>query len=213
MDVSQLISDNGYLAIFVTTFFEGETIQIFAGWAAHKGLLSFPLVVLAGFTGTLVGDQLYYWLGRRFGRPLMHRFPWLEQRSEPALGMLRRYDNWFILGFRFVYGVRNIAPFACGVAGIGVLRYTVLNTVAAAIWATSFCTVGYFFGKAIGRMVEHYGMTVVLPSVVAIIALSCVAHRLRHWLAPRRQALSEAAAVTATATLPPTPATLPIKAD
>ncbi|MBI1775251.1 MAG: DedA family protein [Proteobacteria bacterium] len=184
MDVSQLISDNGYLAIFVTTFFEGETIQIFAGWAAHKGLLSFPLVVLAGFTGTLVGDQLYYWLGRRFGRPLMHRFPWLEQRSEPALG-----------------------------AGIGVLRYTVLNTVAAAIWATSFCTVGYFFGKAIGRMVEHYGMTVVLPSVVAIIALSCVAHRLRHWLAPRRQALSEAAAVTATATLPPTPATLPIKAD
>src|SRR5258708_25040485 len=164
MDVSQLISDNGYLAILITTFFEGETIQIFAGWAAHKGLLTYPYVVLAGFAGSLAGDQLYYWLGRRFGRPLMHRFPRLERSSEPALALLRRYDNWFILGFRFVYGVRNIAPFACGVAGIGVLRYTLLNMVAAAVWASTFCTIGYFFGKAIGRLGGHYGLILDLAS-------------------------------------------------
>ena len=208
MDVSQLISDNGYLAILITTFFEGETIQIFAGWAAHKGLLSFPMVVATGFAGSLAGDQLYYWLGRRFGRPLMHRFPGLEKRSDPALAMLRRYDNWFILGFRFVYGVRNIAPFACGVAGIGAWRYTLLNMTAALIWATSFCMVGYFFGKAIGRMVDHYGMTVVLPSVLAIILASIFAHRIRGWVWPRRQALGRAAAAVT-----PTPSIMPGKAD
>jgi membrane protein DedA with SNARE-associated domain len=212
MDVSQLISDNGYLAILITTFFEGETIQIFAGWAAHKGLLSFPYVVAAGFAGSLAGDQLYYWLGRRFGRPLMHRFPWLETRSAPALSLLRRHDNWFILGFRFVYGVRNIAPFACGVAGIGALRYTLLNTTAALIWATSFATAGYFFGKAIGRMVDHYGMTVVLPSVVAIILVSVFAHRIRGWIAPKRARLSQAAA-NAVGAVSPAPSTLPGKAD
>src|SRR5258708_40150593 len=98
MDVSQLISDNGYLAILITTFFEGETIQIFAGWAAHKGLLTYPYVVLAGFAGSLAGDQLYYWLGRRFGRPLMHRFPRLQRARRPALAPVRPYCNSLIPG-------------------------------------------------------------------------------------------------------------------
>jgi membrane protein DedA with SNARE-associated domain len=208
MDVSQLISDNGYLAILITTFFEGETIQIFAGWAAHKGLLYYPYVVLFGFLGSLAGDQLYYWIGRRFGRPLMHRFPRLERASEPALALLRRHDNMFILGFRFVYGVRNVAPFACGVAGIGALRYTLLNTTAAAIWATTFATIGFFFGKAIGRMVDHYGVTVVLPAILAIILVSLFAHRARYLFQPRRAVLSGAAA-----SLPVNSAAVADKAD
>ena len=65
LDIERLIAKYGYLAIFINTFIEGETIQIFAGWAAHEGLLSFWLVALSGFAGTVCGDQTYYWIGRR----------------------------------------------------------------------------------------------------------------------------------------------------
>ena len=179
LPLERLIAEYGYWAIVINTFIEGETIQIIAGWAAQHGWLDFWLVVLAGFAGTLAGDQLYYWIGRRWGRPLMHRFPKLEGKCQPAFDFLRRYDNWFILGFRFVYGVRNVAPFACGAAGISVLRYTVLNLIAALVWALTFATAGYFFGKAIARMVNEYGLTVVLPTVVALIAIGLIITRYR----------------------------------
>lgn len=179
LDIEHLIAKYGYWAIVINTFIEGETIQIIAGWAAHEGWLSYWLVVLSGFAGTLAGDQLYYWIGRRWGRPLMHRFPRLEAGCQPAFDFLRRYDNWFILGFRFVYGVRNVAPFACGAAGISVARYTLLNIVAAAVWAIAFATAGYFFGKAIGGLIEEYGLKIVLPTVIGVVVLGVVAARLR----------------------------------
>jgi membrane protein DedA with SNARE-associated domain len=179
LEVEHLIAKYGYWAIAINTFIEGETIQIIAGWAAHEGLLKYWLVVLSGFAGTVAGDQLYYWIGRRWGRPLMHRFPRLEARCQPAFDFLRRYDNWFILGFRFVYGVRNVAPFACGAAGISVIRYTTLNIIAAAIWAVTFATAGYFFGKAIARLLEEYGLKVVLPTVIAVVVLGIIFARWR----------------------------------
>jgi membrane protein DedA with SNARE-associated domain len=168
LDLDGLIERYGYAAIFVVTFIEGESIQILGGWAAHEGILSFPLVFLAGFSGTLFGDQLYYWIGRRYGQALMRRYPWLAARAEPAFALIRRFDDWFILGFRFVYGVRNVAPFACGAAGIGILRYTALNTAAAAVWALSFAVMGYIFGKAIAAAIEEYGVRIVLPTVVGL---------------------------------------------
>jgi membrane protein DedA with SNARE-associated domain len=179
LSVENLIAKYGYWAIVINTFIEGETIQIIAGWLAQKGWLNFWLVVLSGFAGTVAGDQLYYWIGRRWGRPLMHRFPKLEGRCQPAFDLIRRYDNWFILGFRFVYGVRNVAPFACGAAGISVLRYTSLNIVAALVWAFTFATAGYFFGRAIARMVDEYGLTVVLPTVIALVVIGVVVTRIR----------------------------------
>ncbi|MBM3546350.1 MAG: DedA family protein [Alphaproteobacteria bacterium] len=179
LDIEHLIRKYGYLAIFINTFIEGETIQIFAGWLAHERLLNFWLVALAGFAGTVCGDQTYYWIGRRWGRPLMHRFPKLEARCQPAFDFLRKYDNWFILGFRFVYGVRNVAPFACGAAGISVIRFTTLNIVAAAIWAVSFTTAGYFFGKAIAGLISEYGLKVVLPTVIAFVIAGILRARWR----------------------------------
>lgn len=179
IDIEHLIAKYGYWAIAFNTFIEGETIQIVAGWAAHENLLNYWLVVLSGFAGTVAGDQVYYWVGRRWGRSLMHRFPKLEARCQPAFDFLRRYDNWFILGFRFVYGVRNVAPFACGTAGIGVVRYTVLNVIAASVWAITFASAGYFFGKAIAGLIEEYGLKVVLPTVIGVVVVGAIVARLR----------------------------------
>jgi len=65
--------------------------------------------------------------------------------------------------------VRNVAPFACGAAGISVLRFTILNVIAALIWATAFASAGFFFGKAIAGVVAEYGLKVVLPTIVGVI--------------------------------------------
>ena len=45
MSLPQLLTDYGYWAVFVGSLLEGETILILAGFAAHRGYLSLPLVM------------------------------------------------------------------------------------------------------------------------------------------------------------------------
>lgn len=73
--MNHLISQYGYAALVVGSIAEGETITLLGGVAAHQGLLKFPLVVMAVALGGMIGDQLLYLLGRRYGMKILQRFP------------------------------------------------------------------------------------------------------------------------------------------
>ena len=79
MTLELLIENYGYLAILILTFFEGETIVILAGVAAHLGLLELQWVMLAALLGSFGGDQLWFYIGRRWGPQIIARRPsWQE---------------------------------------------------------------------------------------------------------------------------------------
>ena len=65
MDLQSIIENYGYAAILIGTFLEGETILVLAGLAAHQGCLVLTWVILAAFMGSLCGDQLFFYLGRK----------------------------------------------------------------------------------------------------------------------------------------------------
>jgi membrane protein DedA with SNARE-associated domain len=151
MDINQLIADHGacfYIIAFLWTFLEGETIVLFAAFAAAQGLVDPWLLLCAAWLGSFGGDQCYFWLGRRFGVQLLKRFPRWQGGVETALRWLERYDAGFILSFRFIYGVRNFSSFAMGLSAIRWNRFLRLNFTAAGLWAASFVAVGYFLGHA-----------------------------------------------------------------
>jgi membrane protein DedA with SNARE-associated domain len=152
MDVDRFVADYGalvYAIAFFWTFFEGETFVILAGAAAQQEKLGFLPLLLAAWFGSFAGDQLWFWLGRTQGLKLLAKRPGWKPGVETAMSWLERYDTWFILSFRFVYGVRNFASFAMGLAKIDPLRFAALNFVAAFVWAISFAGFGYLFGHAL----------------------------------------------------------------
>ena len=65
----------GYLAVMLGTFLEGETILVLGGLAAHQGYMALSGVILSAFAGSLCGDQLFFFLGRRHSDLLMRRRP------------------------------------------------------------------------------------------------------------------------------------------
>ena len=73
--LQQFLHDFGYLALFIGTFFEGETILVLAGFLAFRGYMDINLVVVVAFCGSYAGDQLWYFLGRKHGRKLLARKP------------------------------------------------------------------------------------------------------------------------------------------
>ena len=73
--LDQFLQDFGYFALFLGTFFEGETILVLAGFLAFRGYMDINMVVLVAFFGSYAGDQLWYFMGRRHGRKLLARKP------------------------------------------------------------------------------------------------------------------------------------------
>lgn len=165
LSLLELISEYGnlfYAITFIWTFLEGETFVIFAGYAAHQGLLNFKLLVAAAWLGSFGGDQLWFYLGRRYGQRILRRYPKMQGGVETALYLARRYNTIFILSFRFIYGIRNVSSFALGMSGLSWPRYLALNFIAAGIWAFSFAGAGYLFGElseaVLGSMAKKFGL-------------------------------------------------------
>lgn len=189
MRIHQLIAENGayfYLIVFVWTFLEGETIVLFAGFAAAQGLLRLEPLILAACLGSFAGDQTYFWLGRQFGQAVLKRFPRFRRGVNVALKWLERYSTGFILTFRFIYGVRNFSSFALGVSAVGWRRFLWLNLFAAALWAVSFVAAGYFLGHAMRKALPDIARSVRLSMLAGLVVVA-LATWLLHWLQRRRK--------------------------
>jgi membrane protein DedA with SNARE-associated domain len=149
MSLEQIVTSFGYPAILLGTFLEGETILIIGGFLAHDGYLDLPRVILTAFAGTLLGDQLFFYIGRWKGPAAVAARPRWSARAKRLSGILQRHQNWVILGFRFLYGLRTITPFVLGASGIAPLRFLVLNVLGAAVWAIAFGLLGYGVGQTL----------------------------------------------------------------
>lgn len=157
MDVANLIQTYGYGAIAAGTLLEGETVLLAAGAAAARSYLWLPMVIaVATFFGFL-GDQIFFFLGRRYGRDLVAHFPSLQPKVTWVSALLERHDAPFILAIRFLYGVRTIGPMAIGMTKVHWIRFLTFNLVGAAIWATAVASVGYGLGQVLTRAIGWIG--------------------------------------------------------
>lgn len=161
-----LLAEYGLWIVFVGTFFEGETVVVVAGFAAHQGLFNPLTVALLAFCGSFAGDQFWFFMARNFRT---HRYVTkLSARPtfQRALRILEKHPTKFILSFRFVYGIRNVSPIAIGLSDIPALRFLMLNAIAAAVWAAAFTAIGYVFANTLEMVLgelhkaEHFVLVI-----------------------------------------------------
>lgn len=166
--MSELVGTYGYIAVFIGTLLEGETLLIAAGFAAHQGLLDWRVVILVAMTGATMGDQLAFFLGRWKGALLINRFPSLAKHKAEIDTLLARYDALFILTIRFIYGLRIAGPLIMGASRMHTLRFATFNIIGAALWALLITGLGFVFGLAVNALlsdvkrIEEIGVIAIL---------------------------------------------------
>jgi membrane protein DedA with SNARE-associated domain len=167
-----------YLAAAIWAFFEGETFVLVASaLGAATGVVDPWILMFAVWFGSFLGDQTWFTLGRRYGPAALQRFRSAERHAATARSMLERHGTLFVLSFRFIYGVRNVAAAVCGLSGMDRRRFMVLNFIAAGVWAASFVAAGWFLGAWIGTENLGWAIGVAGLSVLAFLLIRLVRRR------------------------------------
>ena len=181
-----VIKDWGYIAVFLGSLVEGESVILVACFMAHLGYLSLTKIMIIAFCGTLFADQALYYVGRYYGQALIQRFHSLHAPANRAFKLLHRWDIWFILSFRFIWGIRTISPIVIGSSGITPRRYSPLNLLAALVWTLISCIGGYLVAgiiEEIGlQMMKRYFGFFTLTVILLIVAIILIKKWMRHRL-------------------------------
>lgn len=155
MDFATLIREYGYIALFIGTFLEGETILVLAGFAAHRGFLALPLVMATAALGAFLGDQMFFFIGRKLGRSFVEKTPARALRVARVRSLLTRHRVPVLLGYRFMYGLRSITPAAVGASGFSPPAFVLWSGIGAVIWSIAVSLLGYFFGNLAERLLDE----------------------------------------------------------
>jgi membrane protein DedA with SNARE-associated domain len=128
------------------------------------------IIAVCAFCGSCSSDQLMFLLGKHKGRALLDRFPKLAKKAERAEGLIHKYETPLILGFRFIYGVRNVTPIMLGINRVSHAKFLALNIIGAGVWAAAFTWGGFFFGMLFEEVIQQASYVVLAILAAAVIA-------------------------------------------
>lgn len=175
----------GYLIVFLASgadvvipIVPSETIVITAGIvAANGGMMVWLVIPLAGL-GAMIGDNISYWLGRKFGDRIAHfifrgekgqaRLDWAERAVDKRGGLL-------ILIGRFIPGGRTASTFAAGTMKLNYKRFLIYDFFACILWGIFATMIGYIGGSTFKE--EHWKAFALSLGVAGLVALGTEVYR------------------------------------
>ena len=166
------VQEWGYIAVFLGAIVEGETVILTSSALAALGYMNIYKIMAITFCTTVIVDQILFQVGRRYGPAFFAKYPKLLPKADKAFRLLHRFDRWFILSFRFIYGIRVISPIVIGAANVETKRFAILNILSALIWTLVSCYSGYMMGDVLEKLlknleiVKHY---MFIGAAIAII--------------------------------------------
>ena len=167
---AEFIKDWGYLAVFLGSIVEGESVLITASAFAAFGYLSIYKIFLVAFCTTVFVDQVLFWIGYEVGIDWATRkWPKVEKAKTRVFELLTKMDIFFIFAFRFIYGIRAVSPLIIGSAKIRPSRFIFFNILSGLCWAFIGCFLGYTIADVVAD-----GKFDTMPAVIAITAIIAI---------------------------------------
>lgn len=120
-----------------------------AGVAVSHGFLWMLALIAIAAISSFLGDQTFFYLGRRYGTKLLARFPSLQSRAARVNALLEHHHVPLILAVRFMCGLRIAGPLAIGMSTVRWSRFLVLNLVGAITRAIMIASISYGLGQGL----------------------------------------------------------------
>lgn len=198
--LAPLYNQWGYLIVFLGVLGEntavlglvlpGGTLALLGAFYARQGTLALPLVILFAWLGTTIGYSTDYLLGRyalgrvaprvmssRLGRRLR-----LAGRLRQARRLLARHGGKAIMISHTFGHLRSFVALTAGMSHMRYRRFLAFELVAALLWNTGYCLLGYLAGAERERLqmfIERGGWIALIVLALAYLFWRFALPRLR----------------------------------
>jgi membrane-associated protein len=178
----------GYIGTFVLISIEtmgvpvpGETALIASALAAHRGDLSIELLIVIAAAAAIIGDNVGFAIGRRYGRrvfvkpgPLYNQRLALLDVGEPFFA--KHGPKAVFLG-RWLSGLRIASAWLAGMNRMSWPTFVFWNALGGILWATGVGLGAYYAGHAFEKIITRIGVFGAAAVVVAIVGFVYWRHR------------------------------------
>jgi membrane-associated protein len=178
--------------LLIGLVFPGGEVVFLAGMAASKAgadilgeaKLSAPLLFLLAPIAAIIGGEVGYWFGKKYGRKFFERpdSRFFNQK------MVRTVEKWLnkygprkaLIFGRFIPFARTLLNPMCGVVQLDRKIFSVWNAIGGIIWTQVAIGIGYLLGDALSDS-GHYYLYVVVGIIVLISLVPMVIEIFREW--------------------------------
>lgn len=138
------------IASFLMPFLPGDALIFTIGLLAQEGSLNIYLVIPLLIFAAILGDNLNYYVGKRFGEYIMNSekdFFIKKKHLEKAKDFFEKNGKNSIIIARFVPVIRTIVPFLCGSTKVKYSTFLSFSMIGAVLWVGVIGLLGYNLGK------------------------------------------------------------------
>lgn len=161
------IAAGGYLGIFLLMALENifppipsEIIMGYGGVLVARGQMDFWPLLLIGTLGTVAGNYVWYWLGKRWKEAQLRAFiechgRWLTfewEEFEAARDKFRRNGDLIVFLLRFSPFLRTIISLPAGLAQMKLWRFLLFTFLGSLVWNGALIA----GGKALSGVIARY---------------------------------------------------------
>jgi membrane protein DedA with SNARE-associated domain len=139
----------------------GETTLMFASFLAHKtSQLNIYWIIAAGTLAASMGDNIGFFLGRRFGETLIRWIKKIFRMDDDDIGaakdLIYNHGGKTVYFARFIFGLRTVAGPLAGMLDMEWRRFFKFNLLGAATWVTTICLTGYEFANQFNSLLSYF---------------------------------------------------------
>ena len=164
-----------YALMAPAAFLLGPTVSLLSGFLLRLGYVELVPTWLALAAGELLGDVLWYWLGRRYGDSFVAKFGRYVGITEHTLGSVKRMFNRYhdaIIFFSKLTAGFGLAPaifFTAGLSRVSFRRYMALNVAGQILWTSGLLAAGFFAGNIFASVDSVFGK--IFSAIVVVLVL------------------------------------------
>lgn len=158
-----LLEQYGYLALIVSIFLEGigvpmpgQSLMIAASILSAQQVMSFPAVMLVSWLSCFSGNTLGYLLGYHFEEWLDKKGYISGNKFRKLQSTIQKYGPACLVVSRFIEGMKQFMPLACGVAKMPLKEFLLGNLLATTIWVTVFGLITHFAFEHLTQIATFY---------------------------------------------------------
>ncbi|MCM3673784.1 MULTISPECIES: DedA family protein [Peribacillus] len=180
--VAYLLEHYGYLGIIVGLIggivgipIPDEVLLTYIGYNVFQGELSYLISIVSAFVGATGGISLSYFIGYKFGLPLLEKFGPKLHITEPKIiktkKLFKKFGPYLLLFGYFIPGVRHLTAYIAAVNRFPFRKFVVYAYTGALIWIFTFITLGRILGGNWNK-VELYMSTYCIYLITSLLILS-----------------------------------------